>query len=99
MDVKPVARAAALEAGFHYRRPRTSRPRTPQPYAAHSREPATPRPYCRAVGLRSLRLRTACVLLIWTLTTFSLRPRSLKPGACPLRVPDYPDGEPWYPAI
>jgi hypothetical protein len=50
-----------------YRRPRTGRPGTP-PYAAHSRERATPRPYCRAVGLRSLRLGTAGerVHLIWT---------------------------------
>src|SRR6185503_18506725 len=80
-----------------YRRPRTSRPRTPPATVAHSREPATPRPYCRAVGLQSLRLGTAdeCVLLIGTSTTSPNSPQRIRPlsnRGDALRVPDYPDG-------
>jgi len=57
-------------------RPLTSCPKTPRPYAAHSREPATPRPYRRAVGLRSLRLGTAGEWdpLICTFPGSSIRP-------------------------
>ena len=85
LDGKPAAHARRRQGlgvqwcRKRYRRPRTSRPRTPQPFAGHGRVPATLRPYCRAVGLRSLLLGTAgeCVLLIWTWQPQRVRPSHL----------------------
>ena len=95
LDGKFVAHTRRCSvAGFHYRGPRKYRPRTPPPYAAHSREPATPRPYCRVVGLRSLRLGTAgeWAHLIWTFPSSSIRSygpsREERPGPCGLGALD-----------